>query len=103
MLPMALAAITTKTRVRQTVSATGTVTAAFPKSSRSTSISLTKLHTASPTPHKTATRISFHTIQGRSEKEISPREMLRIMATDAWEPELPPVPMSMGINAVSTA
>ena len=70
--------------------------------SRSTSIILAKLHTARPAPQRTATRISFHTIQGRSEKEISPREMLRMMATEAWEPELPPVPMSIGIKAVRT-
>ena len=33
----------------------------------------------------------------------SPRDMARMMVTDAWPPELPPVSMSMGMNRVRAA
>ena len=37
-----------------------------------------------------------------SEKSISSSDKARITATDDWEPELPPVPESMGMKEVST-
>ena len=37
-----------------------------------------------------------------SENSISPRDRARMTATDDWEPELPPVPDSMGMKEVST-
>ena len=34
---------------------------------------------------------------------VSPRLRLRMTAVELWEPELPPVPISMGMKPVSTA
>ena len=64
---------------------------------RSTSIIFTKLAAARHTPHSRATRSSFHTTASMSENSTSPRDRARMTATDDWEPELPPVPESMGM------
>ena len=95
--PTHLAKITTNITVRHTTRHTGSVTSLLPSSSRSTSCILTKLAAASAAPHRNATRISFHSTASTSEKSTSPRLRARITATDAWVPELPPVPDSMGI------
>ena len=100
--PMTLAQNTVHTRVIQITRATMGVRAVLPSSSRSTSIILTKLARARTTPQSTATRISFQTTFSRSENSISFRLRPRITVTDAWEPQLPPVSMSMGMKPVST-
>ena len=64
---------------------------------RSTSISLTKLQAASVTPQVTATRTSFQMTLKMSENSISPSERPRMTVTLAWEPQLPPVSISMGM------
>ena len=38
-----------------------------------------------------------------SRGSISPRDRARMTAVEAWAPELPPVPMSMGMKATSPA
>ena len=78
------------------------VTSGLCMSQRSTIIIFTKLAQARHTPHSTATRISFQTTWIMSENSISSRDRARITATEDWEPELPPVPDSMGIKEVST-
>ena len=100
-LPTTFANMTTNTIVQQTVAATGIVTAMLPSSSRSTSSILIKLAAASETPHKNATRSSFQITRSASDGEVSPSDRLRMIAVDDWLPELPPVPMSMGMNDAS--
>ena len=100
--PTTLAQMTVNTRVRHTTRATRGVTSGLCMSHRSTIIIFTKLAQARHTPHSTATRISFHTTRTMSEKSISSSDKARITATDDWEPELPPVPESMGMKEVST-
>ena len=51
-------------------------------------------------PHSSATRSSFHMTASTSENSTSPSDRARMTATDDWEPELPPVPESMGIKEV---
>ena len=51
-------------------------------------------------PQRTATRISFQTTVKMSRNSISSRLMPRMTVTQACEPELPPVSISMGMNAV---
>ena len=94
--PTSFAAKTVKIRVRQMTAATVRVMG-LPKSSRSTSISFAKLAAESTTPQTRATRHSFQMTRKRSENSISPRERPRITVTLAWEPQLPPVSISMGI------
>ena len=53
-------------------------------------------------PHKKATRISFQSTLGRSPNSISFKDRPRITETEAWLPEFPAVPISMGMKAVST-
>ena len=60
----------------------------------------TKQATASTRPQQTEVRISFQMTLGRSRNSSSPRDRARMMVTEDWEPELPPVSMSMGIKAV---
>ena len=61
------------------------------------SIILPKLAAASTTPHSTATRISFQMTCSMSEKSTSSRLNARMTVTLAWEPQLPPVSISMGM------
>ena len=53
-------------------------------------------------PHTKPTLISFQITLKISFKSISLRESARMIVALAWPPELPPVSMSIGINAVST-
>ena len=99
--PAAFAQMTVNTIVTQMTSATSGVTPSLPSSSRSTTISFTKLQAASVTPHSTATRISFQMTRKASEHSTSPSDRPRMTATDACVPLLPPVPVSIGMNAIS--
>ena len=101
--PTTLAHRTVKTMVTQMTAATITVTPSLCRSIRSTTRSLTKLQAARVAPHSTATRTSFQTTRKVSENSTSPRDRPRITATEAWVPLLPPVPVSMGMNAVRAA
>ena len=101
--PTAFANMTTKTMVRLTVKATMMVTSGLASSSLSTSSILTKFTAASVAPQSTATRISFQMTASMSLGSVSPMDRLRITAVELWEPELPPVPISIGIKPVSTA
>ena len=100
--PTVLAQITVKIMVRQMTMATGTVSPGVWKTCMSRARSLTKLQAARVTPQITATRISFQTTSKRSVNSTSPRDRPRMTATEAWVPLLPPVPVSMGMKAVST-
>ena len=99
--PITFATITVKSNAMQTTAATRIVMSAL---SRSLSISsiLTKVATARVSPQRTETLISFQITHTISLNSISPSDIPRITVTDAWLPELPPVPMSMGIKEVST-
>ena len=88
--------------VAQTTNAVSVLISVFPSSMRSTTIIFTKHSMASARPQRTAVWISFQTTFGASVNSSSPRLRARITVTDAWEPELPPVSISMGINAVRT-
>ena len=65
-------------------------------------ISLTKFTAAKVRPHSSATRVSFHTTRKISENLICCRLMPRMIVAEAWLPQLPPVSISMGMDAVST-
>ena len=99
--PTILAISTVIAIVRHTTSATASVIG-FPSSSRSTSMILPKHSSDSAVPQSAAVSISFHTTRGRSAKSSSPRLSARMIVTEACEPELPPVSISIGIKAVST-
>ena len=62
-----------------------------------------KLTTARVRPHSKATRHSFHMTRSTSLGSVSPRDRLRMTAVEDWAPELPPVPISMGMKATSPA
>ena len=68
----------------------------------STSSTLKKLALAKMTPSKRATRSSFHTTFQKSLNFTSPKASPRIIIADACEPALPPVPISIGVQAVKT-
>ena len=70
---------------------------------RSTISILTKLTAARAAPQSTATRISFQMTESMSRGSVSPMDRLRMTAVELCEPELPPVPMSIGMKPVSTA
>jgi len=53
-------------------------------------------------PHKKATRSSSHKTVKVFLKRISPRAIPRITRAEDWQPELPPVSISMGIKAIRT-
>ena len=95
--PTHLAKITTNRMVMHTTRHTMGVTSALPSSRRSITSILTKLAPARHRPHSRETRSSFHRTFSTSEKSTSSRLRARITATEAWVPELPPVPDSMGI------
>ena len=90
MHPTTLAMRTAATRVRHTTRATVTPTLSKKRSFK-------KFAAAKVIPHKSATRISFHTTRNPSPNSISPKDSPRIMVTLAWPPAFPPVSMSMGI------
>ena len=52
------------------------------------------------TPHKRATRSSFHQTFNASDTLISRKAMPRMTRVLDWEPALPPVSVSMGINVI---
>ena len=102
-LPTTFANITMSTIERLTTAATVSVTPSLCRSSLSTRSIFPKFTAASVIPHRMATRNSFHMTRPTSSGSVSPREMLRITAVDACAPELPPVPISIGIKPMSTA
>ena len=72
-----------------------------PKKRRwSTIMILAKHSAASTTPHSIAVRTSFQMTFSRSLNSSSPRDSARITVTEDWDPELPPVSISIGIKAV---
>ena len=99
---MTLDTRTVSAMVTQTTAAISGVTSVLPRRSLSISMIFIKQTAASAAPQRTAVCISFHTAFGRSENSSSPREMARIIVTEACEPELPPVSISIGMNEVST-
>ena len=100
--PTIFAQQTVSSIVTHTTAATRTVTASLPISRRSTSMILQKVAAARVAPQSTATRISFQMTWSRSENSTSPRDRLRMTVTLAWEPEFPPVSISIGMKTVST-
>ena len=100
--PITLAIKTAITSVRQTTSATTAFISAFPKSSPSINMTLAKLTIASAAPHRIDTLISFHMTLAMSLSSMFPSDRPRIMVADACPPALPPVSMSIGMNAVRT-
>ena len=100
--PTTFATSTVTAIVAHTTKAVRAVMSVLPSRSRSKTMIFAKHSAASATPHSTAVWISFHTTLGRSRSSSSPRDRARITVTDAWEPELPPVSISMGMKAVST-
>ena len=85
---------------RLTTSATHALTDSDRKSRWSTSMTFAKQATARQIPQSTATRISFQTTLKMSRNSISSRLIPRMTVTQACEPELPPVSISIGMNAV---
>ena len=83
-----------------TTAATVTVTPSVCSIRWSTSMTLPKQSTARTAPQISAVRISFHSTRPRSPKSSSFREIARITVTEDCDPELPPVSISIGINAV---
>ena len=61
-----------------------------------------KLTAASAEPHSSATRASFHHTTNRSDRWISSSARPRMIIVEAWEPPLPPVSMSIGMNDTSS-
>ena len=98
--PTILARQTVTAIVAQTTKATRYVTLSLFNSNISTTMIFAKQAIARHTPQRTDTRISFQTTRPRSRNSISFRLMPRMMDTQACEPELPPVSISMGMNAV---
>ena len=98
--PTSLARNTVTAIDRLTTSATHVVTDSDLRSMWSTSMILPKQAMARQMPQRTATRISFQTTLKMSRNSISSRLMPRMTVTHACEPELPPVSISIGMNAV---
>ena len=103
MLPTTFANSTMNTIETLTVAATAIVTLSLCSSIPSSSSIFTKFTAASVIPQMAATRHSFHMTRNASFGSVSPRDRLRITAVDACAPELPPVPISMGMKATSPA
>ena len=91
--PASFASKTVMARVTQTTKATAT-------DAPSKRIAFPKPKIPNVTPHRTATRSSFHRTESTSRSSTSPRERARMTATEAWLPALPAVPISIGINEV---
>ena len=100
--PTIFAISTVTAIVKQTTKAVSAVISVLPSNSRSISMIFTKQSAESATPHRKAVWISFQITRGRSGNSSSPRLMARMIVTEACEPELPPVSISIGIKAVST-
>src|SRR5699024_3680756 len=60
------------------------------------------LTTARRAPTMSATRISLKITLKISLNSISPTASPRIIRVELWEPQLPPVPMSIGMKVIST-
>ena len=98
--PMTFATSTVAAIVRQTVTATITLISLLFISRRSISMILPKQAAASTAPHITAVRISFQSTLNRSANCSYPSDIARITVTEDWEPEFPPVSISIGMNEV---
>ena len=61
-----------------------------------------KLTAASAAPHSRLTASSLFSTRSASRGRISPSARPRMTRVEDWEPQLPPVSMSMGMNAAST-
>ena len=97
--PTIFAMTTVTPRARQITRSTLRLMLVLPISSRSTSSTLPKHRAASVRPQSSAVRTSFHRTVSRSENSSSSRLRERMMVTEDWEPQLPPVSISMGIKA----
>ena len=62
----------------------------------------TPLTTARRDPTISATLISLNITLNMSENSISPTASPRMISVELWEPQFPPVPMSIGINVIRT-
>ena len=91
-----------RTRVSETTSDTIIVTSSFWSNIRSTMSIFTKLATARMIPHRIETLDSLKITLKMSLNSISPRDSERMIVTEDCEPELPAVPISIGINEVRT-
>ena len=100
--PMSFAITTVTHIVRLTTKATTTVTDSFPNRRPSTSIIFAKQAAERAMPHMKAVASSLRITLPMSLNSTSPRERARMTVTEDWEPEFPPVSMSIGIKAVST-
>ena len=103
MEPTLLAKSTMNTMERLTVAATGTLTASLCSTIPSSSSIFAKFTAARASPQRKATRSSLHMTLRASLGSMSPSERARMTAVEACAPELPPVPISMGIKATSPA
>ena len=101
--PTILAMMTVTPRARQMTRSTERLMLALPIRSRSTSSTFRKHTAARVMPQSTAVRISFHSTVRASENSSSSRLRARITVTEDWEPQLPPVSISMGMKAVRAA
>ena len=100
--PTSFAMSTVTDMVAHTTAAVSVLMSVLPIIMRSTSMIFTKQRVDSATPQSTAVLISFQITFGASENSSSPRLSARMIVTEAWEPELPPVSISIGMKAVST-
>ena len=98
--PTNLAMITVTHSVRHTALLTSKLMLLLPISIRSTSKIFTKHTTDKAMPHRMAVRNSFHMTLKISPSFSSSRLKARMTVTEDWEPQLPPVSISMGIKAV---
>ena len=94
--PTSLAMTTVKNIAMQMVAATGTVMSGL-MNRRSKTISFAKFASDSAAPHSIDTRNSFHMTWKTSFSSRSLMDRPRMMVTDAWLPELPPVSIIMGM------
>ena len=86
---------TVKNIEKATTDAIATVICGPPKS-----MSRPKLTTPSTSPTNTETRSSLKRTARMSPNSISPSAMPRMTSVEAWEPQLPPVSIIMGIQEV---
>ena len=101
--PITLAKIIVKASDIATVRDTVRVTALFPKRIPSISKTLRKVATPRAREQSTPTRSSFQITRKISENSTSEREILLVTVTDDCPPELPPVPIIIGMNRTRTA
>ena len=98
--PMNFAQITTTASVRHITAATVTVRPGVLMMRISKRYNFMKFTTERVMAHISETRNSFHITLKTSMKCMSPSESPLMMVTDACEPQLPPVPISIGMYAV---